>query len=304
METTFCGNCSLRTTPLAQYEQRPNVEETPMAKTLETSMVGYIDDLHSYAATLTRNREDVEDLVQETYVRALQAANRLRSDSNIKGWLWTILRNLWLNQVRQRNCTSKIAALDANDRAECMPAERSEDVSAEYERKWDQERLRRAVLRLPREFREIVVLREYQELSYADIAGLLACPPGTVMSRLARAREKLRYMLEFGPSKNAQQSYLTGLRATPVLGVEEYVGGQPPFPSHFLPLKSAFSGIDRDMPPGGQIQSKGAHLRAMWAAVEREILLEKSPSQQGRRKNECIPDRERRGEERHRLRGV
>jgi RNA polymerase sigma-70 factor, ECF subfamily len=172
-------------------------------------MVGYIDDLYSYAVTLTRNWEDVEDLVQETYVRALRAANRLRSDSNIKGWLWTILRNLWLNQVRQRNCTPKITELDANHRADYLPAERSEDVSAEYERKWDQYRLRRALLRLPREFREIVVLREYQELSYADIAGLLACPAGTVMSRLARAREKLRYMLEFGPSKNAQQSYLS-----------------------------------------------------------------------------------------------
>jgi RNA polymerase sigma-70 factor, ECF subfamily len=174
----------------------------------EPSIVGYIDDLYSYAVVLTRKPEDAEDLVQETYVRALQAASRLRSSSNIKAWLCTILRNAWLNQVRQRNSRPWITELDASDRADCLPDNRSQDPLAQYERKWNKERLRRAILRLPREFREILMLREYQELSYTDIATLLACPAGTVMSRLARAREKLRSVLEFGagpkgPTKSA-----------------------------------------------------------------------------------------------------
>jgi RNA polymerase sigma-70 factor, ECF subfamily len=166
-------------------------------ETLETHIVGYIDDLYSYAVALTRNREAAEDLVQETYVRALPAANRLRSDSNIKAWLCTILRNVWLNQIRQRNSRPKMTELDANNGADYLPADRSEDPLAQCERKWNQERLRRAILQLPMESREILVLREYQELSYAEIAELLACPAGTVMSRLARARERLRHLLEF-----------------------------------------------------------------------------------------------------------
>jgi RNA polymerase sigma-70 factor (ECF subfamily) len=169
-----------------------------MVETPETNFAAYIDDLFSYAVVLTRNREDAEDLVQETYVRAFQAASRLRSDSNPKAWLCTILRNIWLNQVRQRNSRPKLTELDADGRVDYLPDERSENPFAQYARKWDQERLRRAILQLPREFREVLVLREYQELCYADIAGLLACPIGTVMSRLARARGKLRSLLESG----------------------------------------------------------------------------------------------------------
>jgi len=177
--------------------------EAMLSETIETKVVDFIDDLYSYAIVLTRNRDDAEDLVQETYVRALQAANRLKSGSNVKGWLCTILRNIWLNQVRERNSRPKLTELDANDRADYLAAERSKDPFEKYVSKRDQERLRRSILRLPREFREILVLREYQELSYGEIAGLLACPAGTVMSRLARAREKLRSLLEFAAEQES-----------------------------------------------------------------------------------------------------
>jgi RNA polymerase sigma-70 factor, ECF subfamily len=156
-------------------------------------IVSHIDDLYSYAVALTRNRDDAEDLVQETYVKALQAVTRLRPDSNLKAWLSTILRNVWLNQLRQYNSATKRVELDIEG---ADFGDRSNDPSAQYERTCDQQRLRKAILELPRQMREILLLREYQEMSYAEIAELMACPIGTVMSRLARAREKLRSLLE------------------------------------------------------------------------------------------------------------
>src|SRR6202050_4288670 len=64
--------------------------------------IEYLDGLYSYALVLSRNHAEAEDLVQETYVRAIQAMGRLRPDSNIKSWLFTILRNVWLNELRKR----------------------------------------------------------------------------------------------------------------------------------------------------------------------------------------------------------
>ena len=68
----------------------------------EATGVEYLDGLYSYALILTRNHAEAEDLVQETYVRAVGAMGRLRPGSNMKGWLFTILRNVWLNQLRKR----------------------------------------------------------------------------------------------------------------------------------------------------------------------------------------------------------
>jgi RNA polymerase sigma-70 factor (ECF subfamily) len=71
------------------------------AKRADGTGIEHLDGLYSYALILTRNHADAEDLVQETYVRGLQAMGRLRAGSNIKGWLFTILRNIWFNQLRE-----------------------------------------------------------------------------------------------------------------------------------------------------------------------------------------------------------
>jgi RNA polymerase sigma-70 factor, ECF subfamily len=127
----------------------------------------YLDGLYSYALVLSRNQAEAEDLVQETCLRALRAMERLRPDSNVKSWLFTILRNIWLNQLRQRKTAPDVVDLDSDEYGE----------------------------QLPLESREIILLREYEELSYEEIAAMLQCPVGTVMSRLARARSKLRDLL-------------------------------------------------------------------------------------------------------------
>src|SRR5258706_9115098 len=160
-----------------------------------TAALRYLDELFRYAMVLTHNQTDAEDLVQETYVRGLKAIGSLRPDSNMKSWLFTILRNIWLNQLRQRRAAPKMVELDVDESTAETAVEPSKDPHALYVSKVERELVREAIQQLSEEFREIIVLREYGELSYQEIAGVLGCPVGTVMSRLGRARTKLRSLL-------------------------------------------------------------------------------------------------------------
>jgi RNA polymerase sigma-70 factor (ECF subfamily) len=156
---------------------------------------GYIDKLYPRAMILTRNPADAEDLVQETYLRALKAMGSLRTDSNVKSWLLTILRNIWLNQLRRRRTGPEMIDMGVDEKIANVAVESRKDPHALYLSKTEHEQVREAIEQLPVEFREIILLREYEELSYQEIAGLLECPVGTVMSRLGRARSKLRTLL-------------------------------------------------------------------------------------------------------------
>ncbi len=153
------------------------------------------DGLYGYAMVLSHDRTEAEDLVQETCVRAVQAIESLQPASNVKSWLFTILRNIWLNQLRQRRAAPKIVELDVDESTAELAVEASKDPHALYVSKVEREQVREAIQQLSKEFREIIVLREYGELSYQEIASVLGCPAGTVMSRLGRARSKLRSLL-------------------------------------------------------------------------------------------------------------
>ena len=155
----------------------------------------HVDGLYGYALVLSRNRTEAEDLVQETCLRAIRAMDRLRPDSNVKSWLFTILRNIWFNQLRQWRTTPEIVELDLDGTGTNKAVDTAKDPHATYVSNIEQEQVRTAIQQLPIEFREIIVLREYEELSYQEIATVLECPLGTVMSRLARARSKLRDLL-------------------------------------------------------------------------------------------------------------
>jgi RNA polymerase sigma-70 factor (ECF subfamily) len=158
----------------------------------------YLDGLYGYAMVLSRNNTEAEDLVQETCLRALRAIGRLRADSSVKSWLFTILRHLWINQLRQRRTAPHLVELDADQNGAYEPADAAQDPLTRYVNRVEREQVRAAIQQLPLPFREIILLREYEELSYQEIAALLDCPPGTVMSRLARARSKLRDLLSGG----------------------------------------------------------------------------------------------------------
>jgi len=155
----------------------------------------FLDGLYCYAMVLSRSSTEAEDLVQETYLRAIRGMGRLRPDSNLKSWLFTILRNIWFNHVRHLRTRPEIVELNPDGSEANDPADRAKDAYTVYVGKVEREQVRAAIQQLPVEFREIIILREYEELSYHEIAILLACPIGTVMSRLARARSRLRDLL-------------------------------------------------------------------------------------------------------------
>ena len=155
----------------------------------------YLDGLYGYALALCRHQAEAEDLVQETCVRAIQAMKRLRPDSNVKSWLFTILRNIWLNQLRQRRSAPEVLELDPDRVVPDGTANAARDPHANYVRSIEREQVRSAIQLLPAEFREVIILREFEELAYQEIAKVLDCPIGTVMSRLARARLRLREVL-------------------------------------------------------------------------------------------------------------
>jgi len=159
----------------------------------------YIDGLYSYALVLTHNHAEAEDLVQETYVRAIPAVGRLRPESNIKAWLFKILRNVWFNQLRKRRSDPELEGGSVDNLVN--PGKDSFEI---YAGQVDVRRVRAAIDQLSLEFREVILLREFEELSYQEIASLLDCPPGTVMSRLARARSKLRVLLSSMPAEREQ----------------------------------------------------------------------------------------------------
>jgi RNA polymerase sigma-70 factor, ECF subfamily len=153
----------------------------------------HIDSLYGYALTLTRDGTEAEDLVQETYVRAASATNQADPDSNLKGWLFVIMRNAWLNQLRHKNSGPRFVELDLSEPPVVATHENPHVV---YLRKLERQQVRNAIQSLPHAYREIVVLRDIEGFSYQEIATVLDCPAGTVMSRLGRARGKLRQMLQ------------------------------------------------------------------------------------------------------------
>ena len=165
--------------------------------TFNEEAMAHIDALFGYAMTLTRSKTDAEDLVQETYVRAARAAPQLAPESNLKSWLFVVMRNAWLNQLRHHNSGPLFVHLE--DEATVSSDSRSEENANPqiiYFKKVERNLVRQAIENLPDQYREIVVLRDIEGFSYHEIATVLECPAGTVMSRLARAREKLRQLLD------------------------------------------------------------------------------------------------------------
>jgi RNA polymerase sigma-70 factor, ECF subfamily len=156
--------------------------------------LNHVDALYRYALALTRDQSEADDLVQETYLRAVKAQSQLMPESNLKNWLFVIMRNAWLNQLRHTRNGPHFVAFEGNDIA-VPQTRRADDPLVLYLRKVEGETIRDAINALPQIYREIVVLRDIEGFSYQEISGLLQCPAGTVMSRLGRAREKLRRSL-------------------------------------------------------------------------------------------------------------
>ena len=159
----------------------PGDQQTARFRALALPLLGY---LHRLALALTANRTRADDLVQETFLRALRYFESYQGD-DFKAWMAAIMRNIH----RSRTPPAPVSTDDEWLTALPDPAPNPEQtaVSAECA-----QRLRLLLAGLPEALREVLVLREYGDLSYAQIAAMLSIPTGTVMSRLSRARDDLR----------------------------------------------------------------------------------------------------------------
>jgi RNA polymerase sigma-70 factor (ECF subfamily) len=151
--------------------------------------------LYNFAHWLTQDRAAAEDLVQETYMKALRGFSSFRQGTNFRAWMYKILRNTFLTtQTGLKAWASVSLDSDSDGDAPIEPAV-SETPESVLLARVQQETIQNALERLPVKFREIVLLCDLEEMSYQEIGELLGIPLGTVMSRLSRARKAMRVLL-------------------------------------------------------------------------------------------------------------
>jgi len=164
------------------------------ARRFRDAALPHLDDLFTFAHYLMRNVADAEDAVQECCLRALRHFDSYRGPA-IKPWLLAILKNVCNAEFARQGAESIAAEWDDAEPTANQPPMWQEPQSspeAELLRRWDSETIRRLVAALPPPFREAIVLREINNLTYREIGEVAGVPVGTVMSRLARARAMLR----------------------------------------------------------------------------------------------------------------
>jgi RNA polymerase sigma-70 factor (ECF subfamily) len=148
-----------------------------------------IPALRRYAMALARNRDDADDLVHDCLLRALERLHTIRNEAHVRSWLFTILHNLFVSRLRRaQRRMSEAGGSEQNRAAASLPPEQENRVQ------WGD--LMRAVDDLAEDQRAVLLLVSVEGLSYAETANVLGVPTGTVMSRLARARERLRQAVE------------------------------------------------------------------------------------------------------------
>jgi RNA polymerase sigma-70 factor (ECF subfamily) len=163
----------------------------------EDAVMPHLDAAFNYARWLTRSDVDAEDLVQEACVRAMRFLSSLR-DGNARPWLFAIVRNTWYSRHARADTPAQRQA--AHHSGEERPDE-AFDPEQQLVQQDTVARVRRGLEALPAEFREVVVLRDIEGLSYKEIAEALRLPVGTVMSRLSRGRERLVASLSGEPAQ-------------------------------------------------------------------------------------------------------
>jgi RNA polymerase sigma-70 factor (ECF subfamily) len=204
------------------FERRVMVQaqdQTPLHNhsqtTFEELAMPLFGPLYNFAHWLAQNREDAEDLVQETFVKALRGFGSFQPETNFRAWIFQILRNTFLSS-QSRLARRKTVPLDPDETSLELSEAMGTAESSLIERA-DADLVLRAISHLSPAFREVLLLCDVEEMSYKEIAEALSVPIGTVMSRLTRARKAVRGALAVSTrvtraGRNSEVARETGIR--------------------------------------------------------------------------------------------
>lgn len=157
----------------------------------EALVLPHLDSAYNLARWMTRNQTDAEDVAQEAVMRAFRFFNTFRGE-DARVWLLTIVRNTYFTWIRRQ-----MPQRDATEFDEHLHSDIETAITPEAQllRQATRDQVRRGIERLPQEYREVILMRELEQLSYKEIAAVTESPLGTVMSRLSRARNMLRQLI-------------------------------------------------------------------------------------------------------------
>jgi RNA polymerase sigma factor (sigma-70 family) len=171
-------------------------EEQPLARFEELAMPLF-DSLYNFASWLVHNKSNAEDLVQETYLKALRNFASFQPGTNFRAWMFRILRNTFLSSCSTLDRRMTVEIESEEDDVPVLPATSTTPETLLIERS-QQNAVRNSIDQLPVTFREVLLLCDVEDASYREISEILSIPVGTVMSRLARARKAVRESLSNG----------------------------------------------------------------------------------------------------------
>ncbi len=182
--------------------QRAPLSPAKRQAEFERQMLPHLDALYRTALGMTRNANDAEDLVQETFVRAFQFMDQFQGGTNARAWLFRILTNLFINTYRKKTREPERVSYDEledfylyNRLAQDESTGRGGTPEQEIVQKVQVEAIRDAIEKLPDEYRDTVILADLNDFAYQEIAEMLNIPIGTVRSRLSRGRRLVQKAL-------------------------------------------------------------------------------------------------------------
>ncbi len=183
-------------------KQRQVDNSTLVGNEFQALAFEHVDSLYNTALRMTKNALDAEDLLQDVYLRAFRFFHRFEKGTNFKAWIFKILTNTYINQYRKKINKPYHVDLekikynyDNKEATAQISAQESERL--DYETLFDDE-IKNALQQIPDEFRVVVLLADVESFSYKEVAKIIGCPIGTVMSRLSRGRKQLQnYLREY-----------------------------------------------------------------------------------------------------------
>lgn len=190
---------------MLEFSKEKNVTHLEKRKEFQEMAFSHMDSLYNTALRMTRNEVDAEDLMQDVYVRAYRFFDKFQRGTNFKAWIFKILTNTFINQYRKKINQPYLVEFEKvkysyneDDKGDDLLNRVIEKFdSSNYDMLFDDE-IKRALEQLSHDFSMVVILADLESFSYKEIAKIIGCPMGTVMSRLSRGRRQLQiYLREY-----------------------------------------------------------------------------------------------------------